>query len=121
MWNRILKVAFGLMLIPFCLGFTVQLAAVVTSITYKRDAPYYFVLGGLTYLTASVDGADQQSYEVYRRGGTFDLLEHKKTKQAILRWSADWARKPWSIQTRCRGSCPASRWTNFSKTCRTWS
>lgn len=54
MWNRILKVAFGLMLIPFCLGFTVQLTAIVTSITYKQDAPYYFVLGGITYLTAHI-------------------------------------------------------------------
>jgi hypothetical protein len=54
MWNRVLKFAFGVMLIPFCLGFTVQLAAIVTSITYKRDAPYYFVLGGLTYLTAHI-------------------------------------------------------------------
>ena len=52
MWNRILKVALGAALIPFCLGFTVQLAAVVTSVTYRRDAPYYFILGGLTYLTA---------------------------------------------------------------------
>ena len=52
MRNRILKVALGAALIPFCLGFTVQLAAVVTSVTYRRDAPYYFILGGLTYLTA---------------------------------------------------------------------
>ncbi len=28
---------------------------------------------GLSYLTASIDGADQQGYEVYRRGGRFDL------------------------------------------------
>jgi hypothetical protein len=54
MWNRALKIAFGVMLIPVCLGFTVQLAAIVTSITYKRDAPYYFVLGGFAYLTAHI-------------------------------------------------------------------
>jgi hypothetical protein len=54
MWNRFLKVAFGIMLIPFCLGFTIQLAAIVTSLTYKREAPYYFVLGGITYLTAHI-------------------------------------------------------------------
>lgn len=32
------------------------------------------VASGLTHLTASVDGADQGSYEVYRRGGRFDLV-----------------------------------------------
>jgi predicted transcriptional regulator len=32
------------------------------------------IKSGLTYLTASVDGADQQSYEVYRRGGKFGLV-----------------------------------------------
>ena len=54
MWEKILKIAFGVMLIPFCLGFTVHLASVVTSITYKQEAPYYFVLGCLTYLTAHI-------------------------------------------------------------------
>jgi hypothetical protein len=32
------------------------------------------IQGGLTFLTAAVDGADQQSYEVYRRGGNFELV-----------------------------------------------
>lgn len=32
------------------------------------------IRGGLTYLTASVDGADQPSYEAYRRGGNFELV-----------------------------------------------
>jgi organic radical activating enzyme len=32
------------------------------------------IRSGLTYLTASVDGADQRSYEIYRRGGKFDLV-----------------------------------------------
>lgn len=54
MWEKILKIAFGVMLIPFCLGFTVHLAAIVTSITYKHEAPYYFVLGCLSYLTAHI-------------------------------------------------------------------
>src|SRR3989337_3365266 len=54
MWNRILKIALGVALIPFCLGFTVQFAAIITSITYKRDVPYYFILGGLAYLTAHI-------------------------------------------------------------------
>lgn len=31
------------------------------------------IANGLTYLTASIDGADQTSYEVYRRGGRFDV------------------------------------------------
>jgi len=30
------------------------------------------IRGGLTYLTGAIDGADQASYEVYRRGGKFD-------------------------------------------------
>ena len=54
MWEKILKIAFGVMLIPFCLGFTVHLASVVTSITYKQEAPYFFVFGCLTYLTAHI-------------------------------------------------------------------
>ncbi|MBI3781887.1 MAG: radical SAM protein [Deltaproteobacteria bacterium] len=29
---------------------------------------------GLSHLAAAVDGVDQQSYEVYRRGGSFDLV-----------------------------------------------
>jgi radical SAM family protein/iron-sulfur cluster protein len=32
------------------------------------------VSAGLTHLAAAVDGADQRSYEVYRRGGNFDLV-----------------------------------------------
>jgi MoaA/NifB/PqqE/SkfB family radical SAM enzyme len=32
------------------------------------------IRNGLTYLTAAVDGADQASYEVYRRGGNFALV-----------------------------------------------
>jgi len=32
------------------------------------------ITAGLTHLTAAVDGADQSSYEVYRRGGNFDLV-----------------------------------------------
>ncbi len=52
MWKRILKIALGVTLVPFCLGFTLQLASIVTSVTYKRDAPYYFLLGGCTYLAA---------------------------------------------------------------------
>ncbi|MBI1813362.1 MAG: radical SAM protein [Deltaproteobacteria bacterium] len=32
------------------------------------------IASGLSYLTASVDGADQGSYEIYRRGGKFELV-----------------------------------------------
>ena len=32
------------------------------------------VSAGLTYLAAAVDGADQRSYEIYRRGGNFKLV-----------------------------------------------
>ena len=32
------------------------------------------ISAGLTRLTAAVDGADQRSYETYRRGGNFDLV-----------------------------------------------
>lgn len=38
------------------------------------------IRSGLTYLTASVDGADQRSYEIYRRGGKFDrVVENLRT------------------------------------------
>lgn len=32
------------------------------------------ITSGLTYLAAAVDGADQESYEKYRRGGNFELV-----------------------------------------------
>jgi hypothetical protein len=44
------------------------------SFRLKDDYIRSIIASGLTYLTASVDGADQQSYEVYRRGGKFDLV-----------------------------------------------
>lgn len=54
MVKRILKVLLGLALVPFCVGFTHQLAATVVSIRYKPDAPYYFFAGVLAYLTVHV-------------------------------------------------------------------
>jgi hypothetical protein len=48
---RILKMLFGVMLVPFCLGFAWQLAATVFTVHYRPDTPYYFLAGGLTYLT----------------------------------------------------------------------
>jgi hypothetical protein len=52
MWNKVLKFLFGLSLIPFCAGFTWQLAEAVFSLAFKPLFPYYFVGGGLAYLTA---------------------------------------------------------------------
>jgi hypothetical protein len=51
MGKKILKVLFGLLLVPFCVGFTWQFAATVFSVRYRPDTPYYFFAGGLTYLT----------------------------------------------------------------------
>ncbi len=39
------------MLVPFCIGFTQQLATTVFTVHYRPDTPYYFFAGGLTYLT----------------------------------------------------------------------
>jgi len=44
------------------------------SFALKEDDVRAIIRAGLTYLTASVDGADQRSYEIYRRGGKFDLV-----------------------------------------------
>jgi hypothetical protein len=44
------------------------------SFRLSDDSIRAIIRGGLTHLGASVDGADQQSYEVYRRGGKFDLV-----------------------------------------------
>jgi hypothetical protein len=54
MWNKTLKLLFGLSLVPFCLGFTWQIAAAVFSLTFKPLFPYYFIAGGLAYLTAHI-------------------------------------------------------------------
>lgn len=54
MVKRILKILLGLALIPFCLGFTWQLTAIVVTIRYKPDNPYYFLAGGLCYLAVHV-------------------------------------------------------------------
>ncbi len=51
---KTLKITLGIVLIPFCIGFTWQFGATVFSIIYKREAPYYFLAGGLTYLTAHI-------------------------------------------------------------------
>jgi hypothetical protein len=54
MLNKIFKILLGIVLVPFCIGFTWQFGATVFGITYKREVPYYFLAGGLTYLTAHI-------------------------------------------------------------------
>jgi len=46
-----MKILLGLALVPFCLGFTWQLVAMIFSTRFKMDSPYFFLAGGLTYLT----------------------------------------------------------------------
>lgn len=50
MGKKILKILFGLSLIPFCIGFTWQFAVTVVSVTYRPLFPYYFIGGALLYL-----------------------------------------------------------------------
>ncbi len=54
MVNKVLKILFGVMLIPFCAGFTWQFGVVFFSVTYRPDVPYYFLAGALVYLTGHV-------------------------------------------------------------------
>src|SRR3990172_2925734 len=51
MKKRILKILFGLLLVPFCAGFVWQFATTVFTVRYRPVTPYYFFAGGLTYLT----------------------------------------------------------------------
>ncbi len=46
-----MKIMFGVILLPFCAGFTREFVKTVFTITYKPNLPYYFLAGGLTYLT----------------------------------------------------------------------
>lgn len=50
MQKKALNVISGIVLIPFCLGFTWQLVASITSVPFKVVVPFYFIAGGLTYL-----------------------------------------------------------------------
>ncbi len=54
MLKRFIKILTGLLFLPLCLGFTWHFGAMVFSIAYKPQLPYYFLAGGLTYLTAHV-------------------------------------------------------------------
>src|SRR3990172_2311286 len=51
MKKRILKILFGLLLVPLCAGFVWQFATTVFTVRYRPVTPYYFFAGGLTYLT----------------------------------------------------------------------
>lgn len=51
MLKKVVKISCGILLIPFCTGFTWQLIANVFCIRYKPDLPYYFLAGALSYLT----------------------------------------------------------------------
>ncbi len=51
MGEKILKILFGLLLVPFCIGFTWQFAVTAVSVSYRPLVPYYFVGGALLYLT----------------------------------------------------------------------
>jgi hypothetical protein len=48
---KMTKIMFGVVLLPFCAGFTWEFGETVFKIIYKPDVPYYFLAGGLTYLT----------------------------------------------------------------------
>ncbi|HXY54980.1 MAG TPA: M50 family metallopeptidase [Nitrospirota bacterium] len=54
MLNKTFKILLGLALVPFCIGFTWQFGSTVFGVTYKREVPYYFLAGGLTYITAHI-------------------------------------------------------------------
>jgi hypothetical protein len=51
MLNKTMKILLGVALLPFCAGFTWQLGGAVFSMAYKPDLPYYFLAGGLAYLS----------------------------------------------------------------------
>ncbi len=46
-----MKIAAGLLLVPFCFGYTWQLSTNIFHISYKAELPYYFLAGCLSYLT----------------------------------------------------------------------
>jgi hypothetical protein len=50
MGKKVLKIALGIAILPFCAGFTWQLGSNIFSIAYKPLLVYYFIGGGLSYL-----------------------------------------------------------------------
>ena len=57
------------------------------SFKMKEDLVRDVISAGLTYLTGAIDGADQESYEVYRRGGRFDYAVENLRQFAAIRKS----------------------------------
>lgn len=55
------------------------------SFTLKDDYIRSVIDAGLTYLTGAIDGADQEAYEVYRRGGKFAYAVENLRKFAEIR------------------------------------
>lgn len=51
MGNKAFKILFGLILLPFCAGFTWQMGTSIGTVAFKPLFIYYFLGGGLTYLT----------------------------------------------------------------------
>ncbi len=51
MLTRMTKIATGMLLLPFCLGYTWHFVTNIFHIAYKPDLPYYFLSGCLSYLT----------------------------------------------------------------------
>ncbi len=47
---RALKIVLGIVLVPFCIGFGRELAAVAVTVTYRPLVPYWFAGGFLIYL-----------------------------------------------------------------------
>ncbi len=54
MIKRLLKILFGLTLLPFCAGYTWQFFFMAFTAPYQRNAPYLFLGGALTYLVIHV-------------------------------------------------------------------
>jgi hypothetical protein len=77
-----------------------RLVTVISSnLSFRLDDDYVrsIIRGGLTHLTAAVDGADQESYEVYRRGGKFALVMENLRKFVRLKreLNSDFPRLCW--------------------------
>src|SRR5207249_4460250 len=70
-------------------GYRKRMVTMISSnLSFRLKEDYWrsIIRSGLTYLTASVDGADQASYEVYRRGGKFAMvLENLRTLVRLKR------------------------------------
>ncbi len=54
MTKKILKIVFGIALVPFCIGFTWQFGSTLQTVQYKLNTPYYFTAGCLAYLVVHI-------------------------------------------------------------------